>query len=126
QVEDGKIRIIATGAEVASLRSRTGRVNLTNVTTLQNRKDALLRFHRAYKETIDWMYSDPAALKHFSDYSGLPEKVVAKVRTLLPKETMAPDQIVGVDQIMSEAVSQKFLPGPLTAEQVKELIQIPH
>ncbi len=92
QVEDGKIRIIATGGEVASLRSRTGRVNLTNVSTLQNRKDALLRFHRAYKETVDWMYSDPAALKLFSEYSGLPEKVVVKVRDLLPKETMAPDQ----------------------------------
>jgi NitT/TauT family transport system substrate-binding protein len=126
QVEDGKIRIVATGAEVASLRSRTGRVNLTNVTTLQNRREALVRFHRAYKETIDWMYSDPAALRIFSDYSGLPEKVVAKVRQLLPKDAMAPDQIVGVDQIMTEAVSQKFLPAPLTAEQVKELIQIPN
>jgi ABC-type nitrate/sulfonate/bicarbonate transport system substrate-binding protein len=125
QVEDGKIRIIATGGEVASLRSRTGRVNLTNVTTLQNRKDALVRFHRAYKETVDWMYSDPAALKHFSDYSGLPEKVVAKVRGLLPKETMAPDQLVGIDQISSEAVAAKFLSAPLTAEQVRELVQIP-
>ncbi len=126
QVEDGKIRIIVTGNDVASLKSRTGRVNLTNVATLQNRKDALIRFHRAYKETIDWMYSDPAALKHFSDYSGLPEKVVAKVRTLLPKETMAPDRLVGVDQIISEAVSLKFLPAPLTPEQVKELVQIPN
>jgi NitT/TauT family transport system substrate-binding protein len=126
QVDAGKIRIIATGAEVASLRSRTGRVNLTNVATLQNRKDALVRFHRAYKETIDWMYSDPAALKHFSDYAGLPEKVVIKVRELLPKETMFPDRLVGVDQIMSEAVSMKFLPAPLTAEQVKELVQIPN
>jgi NitT/TauT family transport system substrate-binding protein len=126
QVEDGKIRIVATGAEVASLRSRTGRVNLTNVATLQNRKEALVRFHRAYKETIDWMYSDPAALRIFSDYSGLPEKVVAKVRQLLPKEAMAPDHVAGVDQIMTEAVSQKFLPAPLTAEQVKELIQIPN
>jgi NitT/TauT family transport system substrate-binding protein len=126
QVEDGKIRIIVTGSDVASLKSRTGRVNLTNVATLQNRKDALMRFHRAYKETIDWMYSDPAALKHFSDYSGLPEKVVAKVRALLPKETMAPDRLVGVDQIISEAVSLKFLPAPLTPEQVKELVQIPN
>jgi NitT/TauT family transport system substrate-binding protein len=125
RVEDGQIRIIASGGDVASLRSRTGRVNLTNVTTLQNRKDALNRFHLAYKETVDWMYSDPAALKHFSDYSGLPEKVVVKVRQLIPKETMAPDQIVGVDQIIAEAVSMKFLAAPLTADQIKELIQIP-
>ena len=125
RVEDGQIRIIASGSDVASLRSRSGRVNLTNVTTLQNRKDALNRFHLAYKETVDWMYSDPAALKHFSDYSGLPEKVVVKVRQLIPKETMAPDQVVGIDQIIAEAVSMKFLSAPLTADQIKELIQIP-
>jgi NitT/TauT family transport system substrate-binding protein len=126
QVEDGKIRIILTGSDVSSLKSRTGRVNITNLNTLQNRKDALVRFHRAYKDTIEWMYSDPAALKHFSDYSGLPEKVVRRVRELIPKETMAPDQVVGMDQIISEAVSMKFLPGPLTAQQVKELVQIPN
>ncbi len=126
QAEDGKIRIIATGSDVAALKSRTGRVNITNLATLQNRKDALARFHRAYKDTVEWMYSDPAALKHFSDYSGLPEKVVRRVRELIPKETMSPDRIVGMDQIVSEAVSMKFLPAPLTAEQVKELVQIPN
>ena len=125
QVEDGKIRIIVTGSDVASLKSRTGRVNLTNVATLQNRKDALMRFHRAYKETIDWMYSDPAALKHFADFSNLPEKVVARVRELLPKDTMNPDQVVGIDQIIAEAQAQKFIAAPLTAAQVTELIQIP-
>ncbi len=125
RVEDGQIRIITTGNDVASLRSRSGRVNLTNVATLQNRKDALNRFHLAYKDTVDWMYSDPAALKHFSDYSGLPEKVVVKVRQLIPKETMAPDRVVGIDQILAEAVSMKFLSAPLTADQIKELIQIP-
>jgi NitT/TauT family transport system substrate-binding protein len=124
-VEDGKIRIIATGNEVASLKSRSGRVNLTNVAMLQNRRDVLNRFHVAYKETIDWMYSDPAALKHFGEYANLPEKVVVKVRELLPKDTMAPDRIVGMDQIIAESVSLKFLTAPLTADQVKELVQIP-
>jgi NitT/TauT family transport system substrate-binding protein len=125
RVEDGQIRIIATGSDVASLRTRSGRVNLTNVATLQNRKDALTRFHRAYKDAVDWMYSDPAALKHFSDYSGLPEKVVVRVRQLIPKDTMAPDRVVGVDQIIAEAVSMKFLAAPLSADQIRELIQIP-
>jgi NitT/TauT family transport system substrate-binding protein len=73
-VEDGKIRIIATGNDVASLRTRTVRVNLTSVSNLQNRRDAIGRFHRAYKETVDWMYSDPAALEQYAEYSNLPEK----------------------------------------------------
>jgi NitT/TauT family transport system substrate-binding protein len=122
--EAGRIRIIATGNDVTSLRSRTVRVNLTNLSTLQNRKEVLGRFHRAYKETIEWMYSDPAALRHFGDYSGLPEKIVLKVRELMPKEALAPDRVMGIDQVISEAVATKFLTAPLTPEQVKELLQI--
>jgi NitT/TauT family transport system substrate-binding protein len=125
QVEDGKARIIATGNDVASLRTRTVRVNLTNVNTLQNRRDALVRFNRAYRETVDWMYSDPAALKHYAEYSSLPEKIVLRVRELIPKQSLATDRVEGIDQIMADAVAAKFIPAPLTAEQVKELVQIP-
>jgi NitT/TauT family transport system substrate-binding protein len=124
-VEDGKIRIIATGSDVASLRTRTVRVNLTNVSNLQSRRDALVRFNQAYRETVDWMYSDPAALKHYGEYSNLPEKIVLRVRNLIPKESLATDRVQGMDQIMADAVAGKFLPAPLNAEQVKELVQIP-
>ncbi|HEY7245422.1 MAG TPA: ABC transporter substrate-binding protein [Xanthobacteraceae bacterium] len=124
QMEDGKIRIVASGSDVDSLKSRSGRVNITNVATLQNRREALVRFHAAYQDTLDWMYADPAALKIFSEFSGLPERVVGKVRQLVPKEALAPDRIVGVDQIMAEAVRDKFLAAPLTSPQVNDLIQI--
>jgi hypothetical protein len=40
------------------------------------------------------------------------------------KASLVPDRIVGVDQIIAEAVGMKFLAAPLTPEQVKELIQI--
>jgi NitT/TauT family transport system substrate-binding protein len=124
-VEDGKIRIIATGNDVASLRTRTVRVNLTSVSNLQNRRDTIGRFHRAYKETVDWMYSDPAALEQYAEYSNLPEKIVLRVRNLIPKESLATDRVQGIDQIMADAVAGKFIPAPLNAEQVKELVQIP-
>jgi NitT/TauT family transport system substrate-binding protein len=124
-VEDGKIRIVATGSDVTSLRTRTVRVNLTNVSTLQNRHDAIVRFNRAYQETVAWMYSDPAALKVYAEYSNLPEKIVLRVRSLIPKENLATGKVEGIDQIMADAVAGKFIPAPLTAEQVKELVQIP-
>lgn len=124
-VEDGKIRIIATGNDVVSLRTRTVRVNLTNVSNLQSRRDALVRFNQAYRETVDWMYSDPAALKHYGEYSNLPEKIVLRVRNLIPKESLATDRVQGMDQIMADAVAGKFIPAPLNAEQVKDLVQIP-
>jgi hypothetical protein len=38
---------------------------------------------------------------------------------------MATDRVEGIDQIMADAVAAKFIPAPLAAEQVKELVQIP-
>ncbi|HEY1364411.1 MAG TPA: ABC transporter substrate-binding protein [Xanthobacteraceae bacterium] len=124
-VEDGKARMIATGNDVASLRTRTVRVNLTNVSTLQNRRDALIRFNRAYQETVAWMYSDPAALKHYGEYSHLPEKIVLRVRSLIPKENLEIERVEGIDQIMADAMAAKFIPAPLTPDQIKDLVQIP-
>jgi NitT/TauT family transport system substrate-binding protein len=124
-VEDGRTRIIATGGDVASLRTRTVRVNLSNVNTITNRPEVLARFNRAYQETVDWMYSDPAALKIYGEYSGLPEKIVLRVRSLIPKESLATGKIEGIDQVMADAIAGKFIGAPLTPEQVKEMIQIP-
>jgi NitT/TauT family transport system substrate-binding protein len=70
------------------------------------------------------MYSDPAAFRFFKEFTGTSETLAPKIRALVPKEALVPDRIVGVDQIVAEAVSMKFLPAPLTPEQVKELIQI--
>ena len=56
--------------------------------------------------------------------SGLPEKVAQRVPQLFPKDTLVPDRVVGVDQIMAEAIQNKFIAAPLNADQVKELIQL--
>jgi NitT/TauT family transport system substrate-binding protein len=124
-IESGKARIIATGSDVASLRTRTVRVNLTNISNLKNRHDALVRFVQGYKETVDWMYSDPEALRVYGEYSKLPENIVKKVRQLIPKESMTIDRLEGMDQIMADAVAGKFIRAPLSAAQIKELVQIP-
>jgi NitT/TauT family transport system substrate-binding protein len=124
-VEGGKTRIVATGSDVASLRTRSVRVTVANAATLAAHKDAVARFMQAYRETVDWMYSDPAALAVYKDYSGLPDNIVRRVRDLIPKESMNPDQVPGMDLIVADAVSQKFIPAPLSAEQLKEFVQIP-
>ncbi len=125
KVESGEIRIVATGEDVAVLKTRTGRVNVSNLNNLQNRRPVLARFHRAYKEAIEYMYSDPRALKDFAEFSGLPEGVVNRVRGLIPKAAMDPDRLVGVEQIVSEALAGKFIAAPLTNEQVAAMVDIP-
>ena len=124
-VADGKIRIVARGTDVAALKERTARVNVTNLTVLEQRRDALGQFMRGYLETIDWMYSDPDALKLYGEYSQLPATVVQRVREFIPKETIAPERVVGLDQIVADAVKLKFIADPLTPAQIKEFVQIP-
>ncbi len=123
-VESGKARIVATGNDVTALRTRAVRVNLTGATTLQNKHDQIVRFMQAYKETIDWMYSSPEALRIYSEYSKLPDNIVHRVLQLIPKEALQTDEIKGLNDIMVDAVTQKFLSAPLTPDQVKELVQI--
>jgi NitT/TauT family transport system substrate-binding protein len=124
-VEDGRARIVATGNDVAALRTRSVRVNVTNAAALAGRRDAIARFVQAYRETLDWMYADPAALAVYKDYSGLPDAIVRRVRDLIPKEAMSPDRVAGMDQIVAEAVNLKFIAAPPSGEQMKEFVQIP-
>jgi NitT/TauT family transport system substrate-binding protein len=124
-IEQGRARIVARGSDVTSIAGRTTRVNLANLQTLQNRKSAVERFMQGYREVVEWMYSDPAALKTYGEFSGLPDSIVQRVREFIPKETMAPDRIVGMDQVIADAIKLKFINEALTAEQAKELIRIP-
>jgi NitT/TauT family transport system substrate-binding protein len=124
-LEQGKIRIVARGSEIAALKGRTVRVNLANVQTLERRKDEVARFMQATRDATEWLYTDPAALKMYGEFANLPDSVVRRVRDFIPMETMSPDRIVGMEQIIADAVKFKFIPAALTAEQVKQLVQIP-
>src|SRR4029079_833669 len=57
QLDQKQIRIIASGNDASAFKGQTVRVLITNTSTLQNRKAQLERFMKAYRETIDWMYS---------------------------------------------------------------------
>ncbi len=67
EIEDGKIRVIANGNDVPSLRAQTIRIEVVNNNVLKNRKDAVLRFVKAFRETLDWMYSDPEAIRMYAE-----------------------------------------------------------
>jgi ABC-type nitrate/sulfonate/bicarbonate transport system substrate-binding protein len=125
-LDQGKIRIIAGGNDAAIFRGQTVRVLVTNVAALASKKSALERYMRAYRETVDWMYSDPTALKHYADFVGISEAMAKRSRDdFFPKAALDPDRIVGLDVIMPDAVSLKYVSAPLTQQQAVELIQIP-
>lgn len=127
QLDDGKIRVIASGNDANVFKGQTVRVNVANTQTLANRKAVVDRYMKAYRETIDWMYSDdPAALKTYADFVGISVAMAKRTRDdFFPRASVDPDRIVGLDTIVPDAVTLKFTATQLTKEQLAELIQIP-
>jgi NitT/TauT family transport system substrate-binding protein len=125
-VQQGKIRVIARGSEIVARGNQTVRICLANLQTLQNRKDVVARFMQGYRDTLDWMYSDPAALKAYEEFSEIPATLMKTARDeYFPKDKVWPDEVKGLDLILADAQKNKFITQPLTPEQVKDMIQIP-
>jgi NitT/TauT family transport system substrate-binding protein len=126
EVDEGKIRIIARGSDVASLDKQTVRVVIVNADVLKSRKDAVLRFAKAYREAVDWMYSDPDAIKRYAQKVASPEDFVRRsIPQIYPKSVLQTDEMKDLDGIQSDAVKLKFLDQPLSKQQLAELMQIP-
>ena len=125
-LEEGKIRMIARASDLATIRGQTIRVQIANVNALTQKKDLVERFIKAYRETLDWMYASPEALEKYLKFSGFAEDVVKRtLKDFIPKESLQTEQVLGLDEAMQDAVRFKYLSGPLTPQQVRDLIQIP-
>src|SRR5215211_2347402 len=120
ELEQGKIRVIARANDVPKIRGETLIVLSTNAVTLEKRKEVLGRFMQAYRETIDWMYSDPAALRHYAEFARVSESFAQRLRDeFFTKSMLSPDQVTGLKVTMKESKIK------LSRRQVSELIQIP-
>jgi NitT/TauT family transport system substrate-binding protein len=102
------------------------RLNITSAQVLASRKPVIDRYMAAYRETVTAMYKDPAVLKTYADWLGIPIEKAKRTRDDFFKgEAINPDKIVGLDRIVKDAVELKFTAKELTREQLAELIQIP-
>jgi NitT/TauT family transport system substrate-binding protein len=124
EAEDGKVRIIANGNDVPSLRDQTVRVEIVNEALWQN-QDLMRRFMRAYRESLDWIFADARAVQLYSEKTKVAESLVrASIDKFGLKSAKQIDRVVGIDTIMADGVKFKFLERPLTKEQLSELIRI--
>jgi NitT/TauT family transport system substrate-binding protein len=124
-LEEGKIRVIARASDLPAIRNQTIRVQIANVRALAQKHDALVRFVKAYRETIDWMYASPEAVERYLKFSGFAADVVQRtLKDFIPKESLQTEQVLGLDEAMADAVRFKYLAAPLTQQQLGELIQI--
>jgi NitT/TauT family transport system substrate-binding protein len=123
-LQQGRIRIVARESDVPAFRNQTVRLMIANAATAEQRRDALERYVQAYRETLDWMYTDPAALKAYAAWVGIPETLAKDVRDqFYPKENLRLERLSGLDEAMTDAVNLKFLAAPLTKQQQDELFK---
>ena len=126
EIDEGKINLVARGRDTKIVAGQTIRTIIANADALKNRREVLRRFMQAYRETIDYMYSDNAqALADYAEFAKITPAVAKRVRDeFFPKSLMQMGEIKGLDDLLKDAVALKYAPKELTKEQVAELIQI--
>ena len=126
ELEQGKIRIVGRGNDIPAVANQTVRFIVANADALGRRPDAFRRYVQGYRDTVEWTFSaDPQALAAYSAWAGVPEGVARRTRDdFMRRENMLPDQLSGLDAVMADAVTYKFIPAPLDAEALKTLLQL--
>ena len=126
QLDQGQIRQIATGNDASAFKGQTVRLNIANADYLRAHKEIVERYMKAYRETVEYMYADSAALKLYADWLNISVEKAKRTRDgFFPKASVVPDTVVGLGTIVKDAVALKFTAAELTEQQLAELIRIP-
>lgn len=126
ELEAGKTRLVMKSGDAPDFDKQTTRVIIANANDLKARPDVITRFMRGYRDSLAWVYSTPEGLKAYAAFANLPEATARRaLQEFLPSSAVNPDRISGIDEVMADAISFKFITAPLTRDQLAELIQIP-
>jgi NitT/TauT family transport system substrate-binding protein len=123
---EGKIRIIARGNELPYFRDQTIRLIVAHAGWLESHRDVAARFVQAYRDTLAWMYADPAGVAAYAGFAGTSVATAQQVRDdFYPKDGLTVDRISGLEAVMADGVANKYLAAPLTKDQLGQLFQVP-
>jgi NitT/TauT family transport system substrate-binding protein len=119
-------RSISAANDLTSIRTQTVRVTIANACDIAKRPAVYARFIDAYRETIDWIYSDDAAIDAFARWANVTPIMARRVRDgFYPKEMLQLDEVSRLDDIIRDALAFKYITGPLSTEQINLLLQLP-
>lgn len=124
-LQEGKIRQIASSRDLPNVKDHTVRLIITNVQSVEERPEMIKSFMDAYRETIEWAYSTDEALEMYAEMQNISVDIARMVREEFDtREYINPDVLLGIDDLMKEAVEFKYIDAPLTDEQLNELVLI--
>jgi NitT/TauT family transport system substrate-binding protein len=124
-VNDGKIRIVARAKEASELQNQTIRVNLANVDSLKNKRDAIVKFMQVYNKAIDWAYTNPKAIDMFAQNMKVSRDIAQKaVEEFYPKSAMQIAEVRDMERSLKDALDYKFISAPKTPKDIAGLFDI--
>ena len=123
---EGRSRLIALANDLPSVRNQTVRVTIANANDLTKRRAVYDRFITAYREAINWMYANDAAIEAFAKYAAITPATARTVRDrFYPKAMLQLDRVEGMGELMQDAIAFKYIPAVLSQQQLDELLQLP-
>jgi NitT/TauT family transport system substrate-binding protein len=126
ELDAGKTRVIMKSSDAPDFDKQTTRVIIANANELKARGDVVTRFMRGYRDSLAWIYSTPEGVAAYAAFAKLSEATAKRaLREFLPPAAVDPDRISGIDEVMADAISFKFIPARLNDAELAELIQIP-
>ena len=124
-LDAGRIRIVARGDDVPAYRNQPVRLILANAQALDRNAPAFANYMAAYRETIEWLWSSPDALKAYAKWAQVSDDIARRTRDeFVHKDRAEPDRLEGLTDMMGDAVALKFLAQPLTTEQLAAFVKL--
>ena len=126
QIEKGDIRVLWRASDVPALANQTSRVIIANHGFLTAKRDLVQRFMDAYRETVDFIYAGMEGAEAYAKWAEVPVPIAKRtLDEFVTKSASNPDRISDLEGVVAAAVEFKYIPAPLTPEQMRELVQVP-
>jgi NitT/TauT family transport system substrate-binding protein len=126
QIEKGDIRVLWRASDVPALAKQTSRVIIANQGFLQSKPDLVKRYMDAYRETVDFIYAGMEGAEAYAKWAEVPVPIAKRtLDEFVTKAASNPDKVSDLEGVVAAAVEFKYIPAPLSAEQMRELVQIP-
>ena len=124
-LQEKKITIIARGSDVAEVQGQTIRVNVSSVSALKEKRDAIKKYVQALSRAIDFAYSSPDALANYAEIAKVSVEHAKMTRDdFFPKESLQLSEIKSLDLTLQQALQFKYITTPMTPKDVAGLFDI--
>ncbi|MGE3646069.1 MAG: ABC transporter substrate-binding protein [Beijerinckiaceae bacterium] len=124
EIQEGKVRLIAKASDIDEAKNQTIRVNVSSANALKTKREALVKFHKAWVEALNYVYSSDKALEDYAAFAKVTKKEAEETRKFYPKEALEPYEIKGLELSLKQAHEYKFTSKLLAPADVKGMIDI--